>query len=129
MHTGAYSAETSEWKVWSSNFDEKGYGYSLQLKNQRTITENLGDNILILHPDIQQTKKKKEINSKSFARNLKIVPVGFWNNFEVFDVYHHSLNIKEIIIKKGSNDYRIIYSLYPISKSDIKPTVRRGVRS
>jgi len=107
-------AEHSQWKVWSA--DGKGVSYSLcKLKKQKSVTENIENNILALHYDINWIKQDKEKKGEEFKLNLQVVPIGRWFKFEVYDVYNSVFQTKQIVLKAGEDDYRIIYSLWPIS--------------
>ncbi len=121
------SRSAEKFKVFAS--DGKGSRMTLvQLKSQSSLTENLEENILILHPDLAWAKDHPKEEPKYLKPNFQSGRIGAWRTYEVWDVNDLSNKTYNIVLKSGPSAYRLIYSLQPVDQT-VSPLVGKTVLS
>lgn len=121
---GAFNALVS-YKVYSS--DGKGArSTEVKLKRQRTLSENLEENLLALHPDLAWAKTHPKEEPKYRKPNFQFHRIGMWRSYEIWDVDDVSNKTYNIVFKISPDEFRLIYSLQPVDltvSADVKATV------
>lgn len=98
------------WTIWSS--DGKGdSAYAYKQRPQTTVLENYEYNVLQLHPDLAWIKEQKK--KEAFSLKPKTFLIGKLNGHEIYDVFEENYGMKQIVMRLGESEYRILYSLWP----------------